>query len=82
MNLKFREGDIVLVQKQDALENDEIGVILVNGDDATVKKYRQDNGLIILEPISTNPEHHAQIYNPKNTPIKIIGKVVSYQGKI
>lgn len=82
MNLKFNDGDIVLVQKQDTLENDEIGVILVNGDDATVKKYKAENGLIILEPMSTNPEHTVQIYNPKNINIKIIGKVVSYQGKI
>lgn len=82
MNLKFNEGDIVLVQKQDDLENNEIGVILVNGFDATVKKYRKENNLVILEPMSTNPENTVQIYNPKDTPIKIIGKVISYQGKI
>ena len=82
MNLRFNEGDIVLVQKQDTLENDEIGVILVNGDDATVKKYKSENGLVILEPLSTNPENTVQIYNTKNISIKIIGKVVSYQGKI
>lgn len=82
MNLKFNEGDILLVQKQDILENDEIGVILVNGDDATVKKYKSENGLVILEPMSTNPANTVQIYNPKNVQIKIIGKVISYQGKI
>lgn len=82
MNLKFNDGDIVLVQKQDILENDEIGVILVNGNDATVKKYKSENELVILEPMSTNPENTVQIYNPKNISIKIIGKVVSYQGKI
>lgn len=82
MNLKFRNGDLVLVQKQDELENNEIGVILVNGFDATVKKFRCENGLVVLEPMSTNPEHQVQIYNPRDTAIKIIGKVVSYQGKL
>lgn len=82
MNLKFNEGDIVLVQKQDTLENDEIGVILVNGFDATVKKYKHENGLVILSPMSTNAENTVQIYNPKDTQIKVVGKVVSYQGKI
>lgn len=81
MNLKFREGDIILVQKQSDLENDEIGVILINGE-ATVKKYKNENGLIILQPMSTNPEHQLQIYNPKEKDIKIIGKVISYQGKV
>ena len=80
--LKFNDGDIVLVQKQDTLENDEIGVILVNGDDATVKKYKNENGLVILSPMSTNSENTVQIYNPKDINIKIVGKVVSYQGKI
>ena len=73
---------IVLVQKQDTLENDEIGVILVNGYDATVKKYKSENGLVILSPMSTNLENVVQIYNPKEIEIKIVGKVVSYQGKI
>lgn len=82
MNLKFNNGDIVLVQKQDTLENNEIGVILVNGFDATVKKYKSENGLVILEPMSTNPENTVQIYNPKDITIQIIGKVVSYQGKV
>lgn len=82
MNLKFNDGDIVLVQKQDTLENDEIGVILVNGDDATVKKYKSENGLVILEPMSSNPEHAVQIYNPQKISIRIIGKVISYQGDV
>lgn len=81
MNLKFHERDIILVQKQSDLENDEIGVILINGE-ATVKKYKNENGLIILQPMSTNPEHQVQIYNPKEKDIKIIGKVISYQGTI
>lgn len=82
MNLKFNDGDIVLVQKQDNLENDEIGVVLVDGMDATVKKYKYENGLVILSPMSTNPEHVVQIYNPKDISIRIVGKVVSYQGRI
>ena len=82
MNLKFNEGDIVLVQKQDYLENGEIGVILVNGDNATIKKFQQKNGFIFLEPMSTNPANQVQIYDPKEVEIKIIGKAVSYQGKL
>lgn len=82
MNLKFNNGDIVLVQKQDTLENNEIGVILVGNNDATVKKYKFEDGLVRLYPMSTNPEHDVQIYNPKDISIKIVGKVVSYQGKI
>ena len=80
MNLKFNEGDIVLVQKQDDLENNEIGVILVNGFDATVKKYRKENGLVILEPMSTNPENTVQIYKPKDISIKVIKEKFNKEG--
>lgn len=81
MNLKFNDGDLLLIQKQDDLENDEIGVVMVDGE-ATVKKYKYENGLVILSPMSTNTDHIVQIYNPKDINIKIIGKVVSYQGKV
>ena len=81
MNRKFNDGDIVLVQQQSDLENDEIGVFLID-DEATVKKYKTQNDLIILEPMSNNPIHTVQIYNPKEKSIKIIGKVISYQGKV
>lgn len=81
MNLKFNDGDLLLIQKQDDLENDEIGVVMVDGE-ATVKKYKYENNLVILYPMSTNPEHIVQLYSPNDHNIKIIGKVISYQGKI
>lgn len=82
MNLKFPEGNLVLVQKQPTLENGEIGVILVGDNEATVKKYRCENNLVILEPMSTNPDHTVQIYNPKDVNIKIIGKVILHLGRV
>lgn len=82
MNLKFPEGNLVLVQKQPTLENGEIGVILVGDNEATVKKYRCENDLVILEPMSTNPVHTTQIYNPKKVNIQIIGKVILHLGKV
>ena len=61
MNLRFPEGNLVLVQKQDCLENGEIGVFLIDGQDATVKKFRQDGDFVILDPMSTNPSNITQI---------------------
>jgi len=81
MNVKFNEGDLVLVQKQENLENGEIGVIRVNGYDATVKKFKKQGELIILEPMSTNPKNEIQIYNSIDD-VHIIGKVIYYMGKI
>ena len=82
MNLKFNDGDLVLVQKQTTLENGEIGVIRVNGDDATIKRFKTQGNFIILEPMSTNTTHMVQIYNPKEIEINIIGKAIWKTGKI
>ena len=76
MNLKFPDGCLLLVQKQPELENGQIGVIKVNGDDATVKRFKCENNLVILEPMSSNSEHQVQIYNPQKIKIEIIGKVI------
>lgn len=82
MNLRFPEGNLVLVQKQDSLEDGEIGVFLIDGQDATVKKYRKDGNFVILDPMSTNPSNITQIYNIKEIPVKIIGKVILHIGKV
>lgn len=82
MNLKFPNGCLLLIQRQCILENGQIGVFRINGDDATVKRFKEENNLVILEPMSSNPEHQVQTYNPKKINVEIIGKVISYIGDI
>jgi repressor LexA len=80
MNMKIQDGDLVLIQCQDTLEDGEIGAIMVNGDDATIKRYKRKGDIIILEPMSYNPTHQVQMYDISEVPVKIIGKAVG--GKI
>ena len=49
--------------------------MLVNGDEATLKKFSKQGDFIILEPVSDNPNFTTQVYN-KNTQIQILGKYV------
>lgn len=83
MEPKFSNGDVVIVKKQDDIESGEIGVVIVNGCDATVKKIvKQANGIML---VASNNE----VYPPKffdresieNLPVKIIGKVVELRAK-
>ena len=78
MNNEFPDGCLLLVQRQPTLEKGQIGVFRINGDDATVKRFKEENGLIMLEPRSTNPVHETQTYDPKQVKVEIIGKVISY----
>ena len=70
------EGDQILVREQPEVENGEIAVVLVNGDEATVKTFRQEGSLVILTPRSTNPVHQPQIYDSKTIPVRVLGKVI------
>lgn len=82
MNQKFSDGDLVLVQKQDTLENGEIGAIRVNGYAVTVKRFKKEGNLVILEPMSTNPQNTIQVYDTNKIEVVIVGKIVSYQGSV
>lgn len=75
MNKVIRNGAFALIHKQDTVENGEIAVVLVNGYDATLKKFTRQGDLIILEPQSNDETFKTQVYD-KTTPIKILGKYV------
>ncbi len=76
MDKEFPDGSDVLVDVDATVTNGSIAVVLVNGNEATVKKIRFEDDRIILFPLSNNPEHNPQIYDPSKVEIKIIGKVV------
>lgn len=70
------DGDVVVVRRQEQVEEGEIAVVMVGDDDATVKRFHQDGRKIMLSPQSYNPVHQVQVYDLKETSIRIIGKVV------
>jgi len=75
MNKIVKNGAFALIHKQDTIENGEIAVVLVNGFDATIKKFTKQDDLIILEPQSDDETFKTQVYD-KNTSIKILGKYI------
>lgn len=72
----MNDGDQILVREQPEVENGEIAVVLVNGDEATVKTFRQEGNLVILTPRSSNPVHQPQVYDLKKTPVRVLGRVI------
>lgn len=75
MNKIVKHGSYALIRKTDWVENGEIAVVLVNGFDATLKKFSKQGDLVVLEPMSNDNSFQVQIYD-KNTPIKILGKYI------
>lgn len=75
MNKVIKNGAFALIRKTDWVENGEIAVVLVNGFDATLKKFTKQGDLVILEPMSDDSSFTTQVYN-KDTEIKVIGKYI------
>lgn len=75
MNNVVKNGAFALIHKQDMVEDGEIAVVLVNGYDATLKRFTKKGDVVVLEPDSTDPSFKTQIYD-KTTSIKILGKYV------
>lgn len=82
MEPRMREGDVVIVRKQDSAETGDTVVVLVNGDSATVKKIKYGPDGISLIP--TNPSYDVQFYSAADVdrlPVRVIGRVVELRAK-
>lgn len=75
MNKVVKNGAYALIHKQDMVENGEIAVVLVNGDEATLKHFSKKGDIVVLTPESNDTSFEQQIYS-KETPIQVIGKYV------
>lgn len=70
---RIYDGDTVLVKIQPEVENGEIAVVNVNGDEATLKKVKKlDNGQTLL--IASNDKYDPILVNHEGA--RIIGKVI------
>lgn len=65
-------GDLVAVRSQPDAIDGEIVAVLIDGDEATVKRLRRRGGEVILE--SENPLYEPMVFS---TGVELIGKVVS-----
>lgn len=77
MNLsRICEGDIAIVKKQPYVENGEIAVVLIDDENATIKRFYRTDSTITLVPHSSNPEHAPRILDQSKITVQVLGKVV------
>lgn len=72
----FLEDDIVIIKKQNDCENNEYAVVIINGDEGTLKKIKKTDNGIILQPL--NPAYGPVMYTKEEMetiPIIIVGVV-------
>lgn len=78
MEPTIHDGDTIIVRVQETVENGQIAVVLVDGEDATVKEVKEsEDGLTLIG-------HNAAVYTPhfysreevEKLPVRIIGRVI------
>lgn len=83
MEPRIKDGDVVIVRQQSDVDTGDVAIVLVNGDEATVKEVKKlDTGIMLIG-------WNTAVYSPrfysakdiKTLPVKIIGKVVELRGK-
>lgn len=82
MEPKISDGDVVIVRRQPDVDSGDIAVVLVNGDDATVKRVKKGPQGVTLIP--SNPAYEPMYYSNdeiESLPVQILGRVVELRAK-
>lgn len=74
----INDGDVVVIREQDTADNGDIIVALVDGNEATLKRYRRRGGMIALE--AANPAYEPRILPEDRVRIqgRLVGLIRSY----
>ncbi len=74
----INDGDVVVIREQDSADNGDIIVALVEGHEATLKRYRRKGAMIALE--AANPAYETRILPEESVRIqgRLVGLIRSY----
>ena len=78
IDLGINDGDIVVIREQDTADNGDIVVALVEGLEATLKRFRRQNGMIALE--GANPAYETRMLRDDQVQVqgRLVGLIRSY----
>lgn len=78
IDLGINDGDVVVIREQDTADNGDIVVALVEGHEATLKRFRRQNGMIALE--AANPAYETRFLRDDQVAVqgRLVGLIRSY----
>lgn len=83
MEPDLRSGDIVIIEKQEYVDNGDIAVVRVNGEDVTLKRVKLSQKGLMLIP--SNPAYDPVFFDSDQVatlPVTIIGKVIEIRRRL
>lgn len=74
----INDGDIVVIRESDTADNGDIVVALVDGHEATLKRFRRKGGAIALE--AANPAYETRLFRDDQVQVqgKLVGLIRTY----
>lgn len=80
MEPRIYEGDLVLIHKQQDVDSGDLAVVVVDGEEGTLKKIIKEANMVILEPLNHN--HPTRYFVGDDcSKLLIAGKVVMLERK-
>lgn len=76
---RILDGDLVYIRQQPEVETGEIAAVLINGEEATLKRVYKLNGTIVLR--AENPNYPDQVYSKKDN-VTILGKAILFKSEV
>lgn len=77
INAGIRDGDIVYIRKQEAVENGQIAAVLVGDDEATLKRFYLMDGKVTLN--AENPAYPPMVYvGDEIRAVHVIGLAIAF----
>ena len=81
INARIYDGDIVYVRQQETVETGEIAAVLIDDNEATLKRVKIFSDHIVLEP--ENPAYRPMVYWDSDMEnVRILGKAVAFTSAI
>lgn len=78
---RILDGDLVYIRQQPEVENGEIAAVLIEGEEATLKRVYLLNGNLILR--AENPAYQDLMFSRKDARgVKILGKAVMFKSEV
>jgi repressor LexA len=74
----INDGDIVVIRETTTADNGDIVVALIDGQEATLKRFRRQSGLIALE--AANPAYETRLLSDDRVRVqgRLVGLIRSY----
>lgn len=78
MEPTIHDGDTIIVRVQEDIESGQIAVVLVDGEDATIKEVKEsEDGLTLIgHNVAVYPPHFYSREEVEKLPVRIIGRVI------